>query len=78
MQTSVLHELNQVLNVDQDSVRLLAVESCSAFASSLSRDDAAAQLLPVILKFAQVREVDFRPDAIAYLVADSCRTSLGG
>ena len=39
---------------DQDSVRLLAVESCGAFASALSRDDAIASLLPVVQKFAQV------------------------
>jgi len=39
----------------QDSVRLLAVESCSAFAGALSPEDANMHLLPVINKFAQVR-----------------------
>lgn len=38
----------------QDSVRLLAVESCSSFAAALSPEDATAHLLPVIDKFAQV------------------------
>lgn len=40
---------------DQDSVRLLAVESCGSFATALGREEAAAQLLPVVQKFAQVR-----------------------
>jgi hypothetical protein len=39
---------------DQDSVRLLAVESCGAFAAALSKDDCSASLLPVVQKFAQV------------------------
>lgn len=43
---------------DQDSVRLLAVESCSAFAQALSREDAVQHLLPVIMKFAAVGAVD--------------------
>eukprot|EP00955_Chlamydomonas_euryale_P090402 364539-Chlamydomonas_euryale.AAC.10 len=42
------------LCADQDSVRLLAVESCSAFAVALSREDTVRQLLPVVLKFSQV------------------------
>lgn len=42
-------------SADQDSVRLLAVESCGAFASALSQGDAAHHLLPVVQKFAQVR-----------------------
>ena len=44
---------------DQDSVRLLAVESCSAFATALSREDGVSALLPVILKFAQVGHADW-------------------
>lgn len=44
----------RLLSTDQDSVRLLAVESCVSFAQSLSREDAVSQLLPVILKFSQV------------------------
>lgn len=39
---------------DQDSVRLLAVESCGAFAAALSKEDCASSLLPVVQKFAQV------------------------
>jgi hypothetical protein len=39
---------------DQDSVRLLAVESCGAFAAALSKDDSSTSLLPVVQKFAQV------------------------
>lgn len=41
---------------DQDSVRLLAVESCGAFAAALSKDDCSASLLPVVQKFAQVSQ----------------------
>lgn len=39
---------------DQDSVRLLAVESCGAFAAALSKEDCASSLLPVVQMFAQV------------------------
>ena len=39
---------------DQDSVRLLAVEASGAFAQSLSKEDCAQQLLPLVQKFAQV------------------------
>jgi serine/threonine-protein phosphatase 2A regulatory subunit A len=39
---------------DQDSVRLLAVEGCGAFAAALSKEDCKARLLPVVQKFAQV------------------------
>lgn len=39
---------------DQDSVRLLAVETCGAFAQALGREDAVATLLPIIHKFSQV------------------------
>lgn len=40
---------------DQDSVRLLAVEGCGAFAQALSKEDCVGRLLPVVQKFAQVR-----------------------
>ncbi len=40
---------------DQDSVRLLVVESVGAFAGALGRDDAVHNLLPLVHKFAQVR-----------------------
>ena len=43
-----------VVSADQDSVRLLAVESCGAFAAALSKEDCASSLLPVVQKFAQV------------------------
>jgi hypothetical protein len=43
-----------LLVADQDSVRLLAVESCGAFAAALSKEDCASSLLPVVQKFAQV------------------------
>jgi hypothetical protein len=49
---------------DQDSVRLLAVESCGAFAAALSKDDCSASLLPVVQKFAQVSK--------AYALGSSC------
>ena len=39
---------------DQDSVRLLAVESCGAFAQALTKEDCTSSLLPVVLRFAQV------------------------
>lgn len=38
-------------------MRLLAVESCGAFAAALSKEDCASSLLPVVQKFAQVRAV---------------------
>eukprot|EP00882_Tetradesmus_deserticola_P034500 GHRQ01039602.1.p1 GENE.GHRQ01039602.1~~GHRQ01039602.1.p1 ORF type:complete len:128 (-),score=9.36 GHRQ01039602.1:357-740(-) len=44
-------------DADQDSVRLLAVESCGAFAAALSKDDCSASLLPVVQKFAQVSQL---------------------
>lgn len=36
-------------------MRLLAVESCGAFAAALSKEDCSTSLLPVVQKFAQVR-----------------------
>ena len=69
---------------DQDSVRLLAVESCSAFASALSREDGIASLLPVILKFSQVGTLAFYvPCMLGHEMHTSFkyslhRTSLGG
>lgn len=41
---------------DQDSVRLLAVESCGAFAQALGQAEATTMLLPIIHKFAQARK----------------------
>ena len=35
-------------------MRLLAVESCGAFAQALGREDAVNSLLPIVQKFAQV------------------------
>lgn len=49
------HLLLRFCLIDQDSVRLLAVESCGAFAAALSREDCQSHLLPVVQKFAQVR-----------------------
>lgn len=43
-----------LLHADQDSVRLLAVESCGAFAQSLSAEDNAQRLLPAVQNFSQV------------------------
>lgn len=60
------HTHTFLANTDQDSVRLLAVESCSSFAVTLSREDTIRQLLPVVLKFSQVRRVTtdaLRPNA---------------
>ena len=44
-----------VWGADQDSVRLLAVESCGPLARLLPREDAATHILPVVQKFAVVR-----------------------
>ena len=40
---------------DQDSVRLLAVESCGPFAQKLVAEDNYRMLLPIVQKLAQVR-----------------------
>lgn len=39
---------------DQDSVRLLAVESCAALGKLLEPEDCIAHILPVIVNFSQV------------------------
>jgi serine/threonine-protein phosphatase 2A regulatory subunit A len=68
---------------DQDSVRLLAVESCSSFAVALSREDTIRQLLPVVLKFSQDKSWRVRYNVAAQLVdlcdamgADATRSDL--
>ena len=43
---------------DQDSVRLLAVDSCGPLARLLTRDESAAHVLPVVQKFASVSMSD--------------------
>ena len=43
-----------MLLTDQDSVRLLAVDSCGPLARLLTRDESAAHVLPVVQKFAAV------------------------
>jgi hypothetical protein len=40
--------------LDQDSVRLLAVEACGPLATILTREDTLAFVIPVVQKFAQV------------------------
>lgn len=50
-------------HADQDSVRLLAVESCGAFAGALSKEDAVAHLLPIVHKFAQARTLTSAAEA---------------
>lgn len=47
------HLLTLVL-VDQDSVRLLAVEGCAALGKLLEPQDCVAHILPVIVNFSQV------------------------
>lgn len=40
--------------LDQDSVRLLAVEGCAALGKLLEPQDCVAHILPVIVNFSQV------------------------
>ena len=46
---------------DQDSVRLLAVESCGPFAQKLSADDNYLLLLPIVQKLVQVCPIPYEP-----------------
>lgn len=41
---------------DQDSVRLLAVESCAALGKLLEPQDCVTHILPVIVNFSQVNK----------------------
>lgn len=41
--------------LDQDSVRLLAVEGCAALGKLLEPQDCVAHILPVIVNFSQVQ-----------------------
>lgn len=41
--------------LDQDSVRLLAVEGCAALGKLLEPQDCVAHILPVIVSFSQVQ-----------------------
>lgn len=43
-----------VLIADQDSVRLLAVETCGPLARLLNKNDSVHLVLPIVQKFAQV------------------------
>lgn len=43
-----------LLGLDQDSVRLLAVEGCAALGKLLEPQDCVAHILPVIVNFSQV------------------------
>lgn len=51
--------------IDQDSVRLLAVEGCAALGKLLEPQDCVAHILPVIVNFSQVQLWTF---AFAYLL----------
>ena len=43
------------LHADQDSVRLLAVETCGPLTRLLSRNESVQHVLPIVQKFAQVQ-----------------------
>ena len=43
-----------LVQTDQDSVRLLAVEGCAALGKLLEPQDCVAHILPVIVNFSQV------------------------
>lgn len=43
-----------MLPADQDSVRLLAVETCGPLARLLNKSDSVHHVLPIVQKFAQV------------------------
>lgn len=49
-------------------MRLLAVESCGAFAQALSKEDCTARLLPVVQKFAQDKSWRVRYNVATQLV----------
>lgn len=51
--------------LDQDSVRLLAVEGCAALGKLLEPQDCVAHILPVIVNFSQVQ---LSSSAFAYLL----------
>lgn len=46
---------SSVLTADQDSVRLLAVETCGPLARLLNKGESVQHVLPIVQKFAQVR-----------------------
>ena len=46
---------SRVLTADQDSVRLLAVETCGPLARLLNKSESVQHVLPIVQKFAQVR-----------------------
>ena len=48
------------ISLDQDSVRLLAVEGCAALGKLLEPQDCVAHILPVIISFSQVCEKLFK------------------
>jgi serine/threonine-protein phosphatase 2A regulatory subunit A len=54
---------------EQDSVRLLAVESCGAFAAALSSDSCRTSMLPVVQKFAADKSWRVRYNVAQQLVA---------
>lgn len=56
---------------DQDSVRLLAVEGCAALGKLLEPQDCAAQILPVIVNFAQVGSVLRHKETFLLLKTDN-------
>lgn len=46
--------MDSMFVLDQDSVRLLAVEGCAALGKLLEPQDCVAHILPVIVNFSQV------------------------
>ena len=44
------------LTADQDSVRLLAVETCGSLARLLNKGESVQYILPIVQKFAQVKQ----------------------
>ena len=52
------------LTADQDSVRLLAVETCGPLARLLNKNESVQHVLPIVQKFAQVGSAPLRPSSL--------------
>ncbi|KAE9605680.1 Protein phosphatase PP2A regulatory subunit A [Lupinus albus] len=55
LKADIMSNFEDLTKDDQDSVRLLAVESCAAFGKLLEPQDCVAHILPIIVNFSQVQ-----------------------
>ena len=54
----------RALTADQDSVRLLAVETCGPLARLLNKSESVQHVLPIVQKFAQVGSTPLRSSSV--------------